>query len=83
MKEKLLRQVIEMNQRNADESTEWIFCRDIKGECSGLNPATKVLEKHPKKIKVHGKDISGWMVKIVQEKGEGHLDIDLSKPSEE
>ncbi len=41
-----------MPQENKDERTEWIFCRDISGKCSGLNPKTKVLEKHHKKIKV-------------------------------
>ena len=72
-----------MPQKNIDEGTEWIFCRDISGRCSGLNPASKVLEKHHKTIKIHGKEIKGWIVKIVQEKGEGHLNLDLSRQSDE
>jgi len=72
-----------MTQKNIDDGTEWIFCRDVKGECSGLNPNSKVLEKNPKIIIVHGKKIKGWMIKIVQEKGEGHLNLDLSRHSEE
>ena len=72
-----------MSQKNIDEGTEWIFCKDIKGKCSGLNPKSKVLKKIPKTIIVHGKEIKGWMVKIVQEKGEGHLNLDLSRHSDE
>ena len=72
-----------MTQKNIDEGTEWIFCKDIKGKCSGLNPKSKVLKKIPKTIIVHGKEIKGWMVKIVQEKGEGHLNLDLSMHSDE
>lgn len=55
--------------------TEWIFCRDIDGRCSGLNPKTQVLEKKQKTITVQGKQIQGWMVKIVQEQGEGHVKV--------
>ena len=66
-----------------DEGTEWIFCKGIKGKCSGLNPDSKVIEKIPKTIKVHGKEIQGWMVKIVQEQAEGHLNLDLNKLSDE
>jgi hypothetical protein len=62
-----------------DDKTEWIYCRNIKGECSGLNPSSKVVEKVPKVIKVHGQEVRGWMVKVVQEKTEGHVDIDLTK----
>ena len=72
-----------MSQNNINEGTEWIFCKDIKGKCSGLNPKSKVLEKNPKTIIVHGKEIKGWMVKIVHEKGEGHLNLDLSRHSDE
>ena len=72
-----------MTQQNIEEGTEWIFCKDIKGKCSGLNPKSKVLEKIPKTIIVHGKEIKGWNVKIVQEKGEGHLNLDLSRYSDE
>jgi len=61
-----------------DDKTEWIFCRNIKGECSGLNPHSKVVEKVAKVIKVHGQEVHGWMVKVVQEKTEGHIDLDLS-----
>ncbi len=74
---------ITMTQKNIEEGTEWIFCKDIKGKCSGLNPSSKVLKKIPKTIKVHGKEIKGWMIQIVQEKGEGHLNLDLSKHSDE
>jgi len=72
-----------MPQRNTNDGTEWIFCRDISGKCSGLSPLTKVIEKNPKIIKVHGQEVKGWMVKIVQEKGEGHLNLDLSQTSDE
>ena len=72
-----------MSQKNIEEGTEWIFCKDIKGKLSGLSPTSKVIEKIPKTIKVHGKKIKGWMVKIVQEESEGHLDLDLSKYSDE
>lgn len=72
-----------MTQNNIDEGSEWIFCKAIKGECSGLSPTTKVLEKIPKKIIVHGEEINGWMVKIIQEESEGHLDLDISKRSDE
>ena len=60
-----------------------IFCKDIKGKCSGLNPKTKVLDKIPKKIVVHGEEINGWMVKILQEESEGHLSLDIKKRSDE
>ena len=43
-----------MSQNNINEGTEWIFCKDIKGKCSGLNPKSKVLEKTPKRLK------AGW-----------------------
>ena len=72
-----------MVQKNIEEGTEWIFCKGIKGKCSGLSPNSAVLEKYPKTIKVHGKKIKGWMVRIVQEKTEGHLNFDLSKRSDE
>jgi len=72
-----------MSQKNSDKGTEWIFCRNINGECSGLNPKTKVLEKIPKTIRVHGKTVHGWQVKIVSEKSEGHIDLSMSGPSDE
>lgn len=72
-----------MSKNNVDEGSEWIFCKDIEGKCSGINPKTKVLDKIPKKIIVHGEEIKGWMVKIVQEESEGHLNLDLSKRSDE
>jgi hypothetical protein len=72
-----------MAEKNEEERTEWIFCRDIKGRCSGISPTTKVLEKNPKTIKIHDKTIKGWMVKIVQEKSEGHVDIDFHHHSDE
>ena len=72
-----------MSQKNAELRTEWIFCRDIKGKCSGLNPKTKVVEKIRKTIKVHGKTVHGWMVKIVQEKSEDHVNLNLSSSSDE
>jgi hypothetical protein len=72
-----------MKQDSVEEGTEWIFCKDIAGRCSGLNPKSKVLKKIPKTIRVHGEEIKGWLVKIVQEKSEGHLNLDLSKPSDE
>ena len=72
-----------MPQKNTDLGTEWIFCRDIKGKCSGLNPKTKVLEKKQKTITVHGKKVDGWMVKIVQEQAEGHLSIGFRDYSDE
>ena len=52
-------------------------------KCSGLNPKTKVMEKKPKSILVHGKKVEGWMVKIVQEQAEGHLGIDFRDYSDE
>ena len=72
-----------MPQRNTKRGTEWIFCRDIKGKCSGLSPDAEVIEKTPKTIVVHGKQVSGWMVKIVQEKSEGHINLNLSSFSDE
>jgi hypothetical protein len=72
-----------MSQKNADIGTEWIFCRETDGECSGLNPKTQVLERIPKTIIVHGKEVSGWVVKIVQEKSEGHVNLNLSNLSNE
>ena len=72
-----------MTQKNDDARTEWIFCRNIKGKCSGLNPNSKVVEKINKTIKVNGKDVHGWMVKIIQEKSEGHLNINFNKTSDE
>ena len=72
-----------MAQLNKDEGTEWIFCADVNGKCPGVNPNSIILEKMPKTIKVGGKDVSGWLVKIVQEKGEGHLDLDLTRTSDE
>ena len=72
-----------MSQTNSEKGTEWIFCRDIEGKCSGLNPKTQVLEKIPKVIKVHGKKVSGWNVKIVSEKSEGHINFNMSGYSDE
>lgn len=72
-----------MTQKNVESGTEWIFCREVNGECSGLNPGTQVLEKIQKNIIVHGKDVRGWMVKIIQEKSEGHINLNLSNPSNE
>lgn len=72
-----------MVQENADLGTEWIFCRDIAGECSGLNPKTKVLEKKHKTILIHGEKVRGWMVKIVQEQAEGHVKLDYCDLSNE
>lgn len=72
-----------MSQGNADLGTEWIFCRDIKGRCSGLNPKTKVLEKKSKTIKIHGEEVRGWMVKIIQEQAEGHVKLDYCDLSNE
>jgi len=72
-----------MTQKNDEKGTEWIFCRDIKGKCSGLNPKTKVLEKVPKTITVNGKTVQGWQVRIVSEKGEGHINLNLSNFSDE
>ena len=72
-----------MTQKNKDKGTEWIFCRNIKGKCSGLNPRTKVLEKIPHTIKVHGETVHGWKVKIESEKGEGHVNINMSSHSDE
>lgn len=72
-----------MTQQNTEKGTEWIFCRNIKGKCSGLNPKTKVLEKIPKSIIVHGKTVHGWQVKIESEKSEGHIKLNLSNLSDE
>ena len=74
---------ITMTQKNIEEGTEWIFCKDIKGKLSGLNPTSKVIEKIPKTIIVHGEEIKGWIVKIIQEESEGHLNLDLCIHSEE
>jgi hypothetical protein len=72
-----------MPKKKTEEKTEWIFCKDIKGELSGLNPNSKVLEKSPKTIIVHGKEVKGWNVLIVQEESEGHLNLDYCKLSDE
>jgi hypothetical protein len=72
-----------MSQKNTDIGTEWIFCREVNGKCSGLSPDAQVLEKLPKKIKIHGKEVQGWMVKIVQEKSEGHINLNFSNLSNE
>ena len=72
-----------MSQKNADAGTEWIFCRDIEGKCSGLNPKTKVLEKKPKTITIHGKKVNGWVVKIEQEQAEGHVKSNYADLSDE
>ena len=72
-----------MNQQNIDKGTEWIFCRNLKGECSGLSPHTKVLEKKPREIKIHGKTVQGWEVRIISEQSEGHVDWDMANMSDE
>ena len=72
-----------MAQENAELGTEWIFCRDIAGKCSGLNQNTAVLEKKQKTILIHGKRVRGWMVKIVQEQAEGHVNLDYCDLSNE
>ncbi len=72
-----------MPQKNVEPGTEWIFCRAVEGKCPGLNPNSQVLEKIPKTIKVNGKEVRGWMVKIVQEKSEGHINLNLSNLSNE
>jgi len=72
-----------MTQKNMEPGTEWIFCREIDGQCTGLNPGSQILEKIPKTITVHGKEVSGWIVKIVQEKSEGHVSLNLSNLSNE
>ncbi|MBT4485084.1 MAG: hypothetical protein HOC71_15575 [Candidatus Latescibacteria bacterium] len=72
-----------MAKTKSEKNTEWIFCRNIKGKCSGINPKTKILEKIPKTIKVHGKEVPGWKVKIEQDKSEGHVNLTLSSYSDE
>jgi hypothetical protein len=72
-----------MSSHNVEPGTEWIFCREIDGQCPGLNPNSQVLEKIPKTIKVHGKEVTGWMVKIIQEKSEGHIGLSLTNLSNE
>ena len=72
-----------MPQRNAEKGTEWLFCRNIKGKCSGLNPKSQVLEKIPRTIKIHGKTVHGWEVKIVSEKSEGHINLNMTSSSDE
>lgn len=72
-----------MSQKNTENGTEWIFCRNIDGECSGLSPNTPTIEKIPKTIIVHGKKVEGWMVKIQQEKSEGHIKLNLTNFSDE
>ena len=72
-----------MVQTNATKGTEWIFCRNIKGECSGLSDNTKVLEKKPREISIHGKRIKGWEVRIISEKSEGHVEWDIDSMSDE
>ncbi len=72
-----------MTKKKSDYRTEWIFCRNIKGKCSGLSSNTQVLKKIPKIIKVHGKEVHGWIVKIVQEKSEGHVNLNSSSYSDE
>ena len=72
-----------MAQKNVEPGTEWIYCREVNGQCSGLNPHSQVLEKIPKTIIVHGQEVCGWMVKIVQEKSEGHINLNLSNLSNE
>ncbi len=72
-----------MARKNVEPGTEWIFCREVDGKCAGLNPQSQVLEKTPKTIIVHGKEVRGWMVKIVQEKSEGHVNLNLSDFSSE
>ena len=72
-----------MQENNSESVTEWIFCRNIKGKCSGLSPESKVVEKIPKTIIVKGKKVPGWKVKIVQEKSEGHINLNLSDFSDE
>jgi len=72
-----------MPQRNTEKGTEWLFCRNIKGKCSGLNPKSQVLEKIPRTINVHGKTVNGWEVKIVSEKSEGHINLNITRSSDE
>lgn len=72
-----------MNNGESEKGTEWIFCRNVNGACSGLHPNTKVLEKVPKSISVHGKTVHGWKVKIVSDKGEGHINTTMSGLSDE
>jgi len=72
-----------VSQRNSELGTEWIFCRETNGSYSGLNPNTQVIEKIPKEIMVNGRTVKGWMVKIIQEKSEGHIGLNLSILSNE
>jgi hypothetical protein len=72
-----------MTQDNIDFGTEWIFCREEDNKCSGVNSGTQVLAKTPKTIIVNGKEVKGWMVKIVQEKVEGHVNLNFSNLSNE
>ena len=72
-----------MSDADSEKTTEWIFCRDIKGKCSGISPNTKILEKIPKTIKIHGEEVPGWKVKIEQDKSEGHVNLNLSSFSDE
>lgn len=72
-----------MTEKKIEPGTEWIFCREVNGDCPGLNPGTQVLEKIPKTILINGKEVNGWVVKIVQEKGEGHVNLNLSNLSDE
>jgi len=72
-----------MSQRNNEIGTEWIFCREVNGSYSGLSPHSQVVEKIPKEIIVNGKTVQGWMVKIIQEKSEGHISLNASILSNE
>lgn len=72
-----------MTQKIVEPGTEWLFCREVNGQCSGLNPLSQVLEKVPKNIIVHGEEVRGWIVKIVQEKSEGHVNLNMSNLSNE
>jgi hypothetical protein len=72
-----------MGQKNVDAGTEWIFCTNIKGQCAGVNSDSLIIDKVEKRIMVNGKEVQGWMVKITQEKSEGHLKLDLSQRSDE
>ena len=56
--------VEEPEEEAPEEQTERLFCIDDHGECVGLSHQSQIVSKESTTIKVHGKEVQGWIVTI-------------------
>ena len=63
-----------------EEQTERLFCMDDHGECVGLSHSSHIISKKKATIKVHGKDVQGWIVTIKIPTTDGLVRSNLRDP---